>query len=119
MYKFTYYIDPPLTVYRSSSPKTTLQEAKEWLLSETRDKDSKVENFAILLKPQTSEGQGKLKMIGKVGAFMLQNECSWMLHPDYWGKGYATEALRGWLWWFWNQNRKSDQSFDFLCEWED
>ncbi|KAF2742693.1 acyl-CoA N-acyltransferase, partial [Sporormia fimetaria CBS 119925] len=55
-------------------------------------------NFAIELLP--SEGTPDLsdssRVIGLVGAVRAP-EVGYMLNFDYWGKGYATEALRGFL----------------------
>lgn len=56
------------------------------------------ERWAIMLK---GEGKGvRPKMIGVVG-IVREVEIGYRLHPDYWGKGYMTEALTMFLamWW--------------------
>ena len=89
-----------LTYRRSSQPKKTVEESKEWMTKETKAFNPKTENFAVLLKNSKND-QGELRMIGKVGIFQFPAEISWMLHPDFWGKGYASEAVQGFLDWYW------------------
>lgn len=49
-----------------------------------------------MLKPDpTIEGEAEtLKLIGLVGTIRECDEMAYMLHVDYWGKGYMTEALK-------------------------
>lgn len=75
--------------------------------AETKATNPKIENFAILLKDSESE-HSKLRMIGKVGIFQFPAEIAWMLHPDFWGKGYASEAVEGYLDWYWKHECKDD-----------
>lgn len=70
------------------------------MLEETKAFNPKIENFAVLLKDSRND-EGKLRMIGKVGIFQFPAEISWMLHPDFWGIGYASEAIKGYLEWYW------------------
>lgn len=58
------------------------------------------ENYAILLRPAPGDTtRAKAVMIGVVGTPRLAEDISgvevgYSLHPMFWGKGYATEALR-------------------------
>jgi ribosomal-protein-alanine N-acetyltransferase len=44
--------------------------------------------------------EGKLCMIGIIGV-VREQEIGYRLHPDFWGKGYMTEALAMFIemWW--------------------
>ena len=42
------------------------------------------------------EREGKLKMIGAMG-IEREQELGHKMHPDYWGKGYMSEALAAFL----------------------
>jgi len=59
---------------------------------------SLIENYAILLKPLVASARDqKPKMIGIVGTTRntpTAAEVGYGLHCDYWGKGYASEAVR-------------------------
>jgi [ribosomal protein S5]-alanine N-acetyltransferase len=43
---------------------------------------------------------GELRMIGIIGV-VREQEIGYRLHPDFWGKGYMTEALSMFIemWW--------------------
>ena len=32
----------------------------------------------------------------------------YMIHPDFWGQGFATEAVRGWLEYWWGLPRREN-----------
>lgn len=51
--------------------------------------------YTILLRPTTDE---KPRVIGKIG-IMPGMAC--YLHPDFWGKGYVTEAVKASIEHFW------------------
>ena len=82
-----------------------------------------VDNYAILLRPTTSEptdqgGSGKgPKMIGCVGVIRSiavaegqRLEMGYIINYDYWGKGYASEAVGAFLDLFFNSNdRQADE----------
>ena len=48
------------------------------------------ERWAIMLKDENKDA--KLRMIGVVG-LVREPEIGYKLHPDFWGKGYMSEAL--------------------------
>ena len=58
--------------------------------------------FATLLRPPPSakDRDKKPTMIGLVGT-PREQEAGYRLHPDYWGKGYMTEAFGMFLKLFW------------------
>jgi hypothetical protein len=88
------------TFYRSRKPAQNVEETREILLDRiTSSEKPWIENYAILLRSsQSSEGQGKPRMIGIVGAPRVSEELdaaevAYGLHPDFWGLGYMSEAL--------------------------
>ncbi len=56
------------------------------------------QRWAIMLKD--ADNNGKPKLIGVVGV-VREPEIGYRIHPDYWGKGYMSEALTMFLkmWW--------------------
>lgn len=69
--------------YWSTLPHRSLEESRQWL-AVTIDSPS-AESFDFLV-----EYQGRV--IGKAGLFRLP-EIGFILHPETWGRGIATEAL--------------------------
>lgn len=60
-------------------------------------------------------------MIGTI-AFPREQEIGYKLHPDYWGKGYMSEALKMFLEMFWNAEGKClklifENMFDLRWGW--
>ena len=63
-----------------------------------------LENYARILKDSVSEHTGKPKVIGSVGTPRdgpAGAEIGYGLYPDYWGKGYMSEALKLFIGIYW------------------
>ena len=79
-----------------------------------------IETYAILLRPWSDnwdEREGKPRMIGTVGAPRngpAGAEIGYGLHPDYWGKGYMSEALELFIGVYWGLG---SASFPCFCFW--
>jgi ribosomal-protein-alanine N-acetyltransferase len=69
--------------YWSTPPHTTLDETREWVANMAEDDPEAREDFVIEL-----DG----RVIGKAGCYRLP-EIGYILHPDHWGKGYASEGM--------------------------
>lgn len=69
--------------YWSSLPHATLEETREWLAGMIAADPAASDDYVI-------EHQGRV--IGKAGCYRLP-EIGYILHPDYWGRGLATEAV--------------------------
>jgi RimJ/RimL family protein N-acetyltransferase len=84
---------------RSLLPSTSLAECKAWIQG-CFDQPNNW-NFAIELLPSSSisspsPSQNDPRVIGLIGAVRAP-EIGYMLNYNYWGKGYATEALRAFM----------------------
>lgn len=73
---------PAAMRYWATPEHATLQESRDWLQAMV-GAGAESDDFLI-------EHQGRV--IGKAGAWKLP-EIGYLLHPDHWGKGLATEAL--------------------------
>lgn len=90
---------PEVMKYTPAGPATDVSQTENWVngcLSR-----SNCYNFAIELLP-TDETQKTNRAIGVLGAARAP-EVGYMLHPDYWGKGLATEALGAFMPLFWRK----------------
>lgn len=76
--------DPRAMAYWSTLPHSELAQTREWLAAMIAIPPGKGEDFVI-------ECEGRV--IGKAGLYRFP-EVGFILHPDAWGKGYASEALR-------------------------
>ncbi|CAN5243910.1 GNAT family N-acetyltransferase [soil metagenome] len=74
---------PTAMRYWSSLPHSDIEQSAEWLGRMLAQTDDVSDDFIIEL-----EG----RVVGKAGCYQVPN-IGYMLHPDYWGRGIATEAL--------------------------
>lgn len=60
--------------------------------------------------PEREARGEKLRLIGQVGVVHVEPEpdLGYMIHPDFWGQGFATEAVRGCLEYWWSLPRRED-----------
>lgn len=77
------FSSPEAMRWWSTSPHETMEMTVEWLDGMIAGDPESSEDFVI-------EAQGRV--IGKAGFWRLP-EIGYILHPDYWGLGLATEAL--------------------------
>lgn len=70
--------------YWSTPPHIELAETRDWLAKMIEDEPGVREDYVVEL-----DG----RVIGKVGCYRLP-EIGYILHPDHWRRGYASEALR-------------------------
>mgnify|MGYP001605076826 CR=1 FL=1 len=77
--------------YWSSPPHSVFAQTKGWIADMVGAGQSVSEDFIV-------EIDGRLA--GKVGAYRLP-EFGYILHPDFWGCGIATEAVRAFLGHIW------------------
>ena len=73
--------------YWSTPPHENIEQTREWLTGMIESPPSLSEDFVI-------ERGGQA--IGKVGAWRLP-DFGYILHPDHWGAGLATEAVTAFL----------------------
>ncbi|KAK8183225.1 GNAT domain-containing protein [Phyllosticta capitalensis] len=104
---------PEAMLYSHNGPEASIEHTQGWIrgcLSRPN-----VYNFAIeLLSPEdyvdkTDDKASRHKVIGLVGAVGAP-EIGYMFHPDFWGRGLATEALQAFMPLYWQQFRSE---FDF------
>ena len=77
------FTDPRAMAYWSTPPHRELDQTREWLASMIAIHLPDGEDFIV-------EHDGRL--IGKAGLWRFP-EIGFILHPDYWGRGFAREAL--------------------------
>jgi len=79
------FSDPAAMSYWSTLPHSTLSETKDWVADMVAATEAGLsEDFVV-------ECDGRV--IGKAG-FWRPPEIGYILHPDYWGKGLASEAVQ-------------------------
>lgn len=79
--------DPRAMTYWSHGPHESLERTREWLDSMIASPADRSEDFVVTLDGRT---------IGKLGAWRLP-EFGFILSPEHWGRGYASEALAAFL----------------------
>ena len=75
--------DPRAMVHWSTLPHSTLDESRDWLAAMIDAPADVSDDFVV-------EFDGRV--VGKAGFWRLP-EIGYILHPDVWGRGIATEAL--------------------------
>ncbi|EAU37348.1 predicted protein [Aspergillus terreus NIH2624] len=111
-------------VARTNYPKTphqSVQETREWMATKifTEGPEDMIgRHFTYVLtehgqsEPETERLLTGGRVIGYVGINEVypSPEIGYSIHPDVWGKGYATEALEGLLkaWWEMSRSRGED-----------
>ena len=75
--------DPAAMRYWSTPPHTDVDQTRDWLGRMLKASPEESDDFLI-------ECEGRI--IGKAGCWRLP-EIGFILHPDYWGRGLASEAL--------------------------
>ncbi|KIW95554.1 uncharacterized protein Z519_04139 [Cladophialophora bantiana CBS 173.52] len=80
---------------------TDKEATQVWMNRYLPPNDATTFNFAI------EERAGPGKAIGVLGCHISEPpECGYMLRTEFWGQGYATEALQRWLQAWWELPRK-------------
>ncbi len=103
---------PPIHGYltkrlRAWAPDTTLQQTLDRIHeNQPTPEEPWNQRWAILIKISESDKGTKPIMIGIIGIVRVQ-EIGYKLHPDFWGKGYMSEALRMMLAMFWATEGKA------------
>ncbi|KAI9642060.1 hypothetical protein NHQ30_009931 [Ciborinia camelliae] len=99
--------EPRIAEWSTRAPHTNLEQTKERILESMSSVQFRM--WAIMI-PTTSptltavedEGERKeMKMIGIIGISHTPANVGYKIHPDYWGKGYMTEALKLFVEMFW------------------
>jgi ribosomal-protein-alanine N-acetyltransferase len=81
------FADSRAMTYWTHGPHESLERTREWLESMIASPASESDDFIVTL-----DGRA----IGKMGAWRLP-EFGFILAPDHWGQGYASEALAAFL----------------------
>ncbi|KAI9642059.1 hypothetical protein NHQ30_009930 [Ciborinia camelliae] len=96
-----------------TKPTESIGESKAYMAERTPNPEKPwIENYAILLCSSPASVYEKPKFIGAIGMIRFEAgrgaEVGYSLHPDYYGKGYATEALKLFLGLYWSKEREGD-----------
>ncbi|KAF2625699.1 acyl-CoA N-acyltransferase [Macroventuria anomochaeta] len=88
--------DPEVMKHTSILSSDDLEKTKQWIQAGCHDRDN-CWNFVIELLPSNkADPHTAPRVIGLIGAVRAP-EVGYMLNADYWGKGYATEAMRAFM----------------------
>ncbi|KAF9563562.1 acetyltransferase, GNAT family protein [Agrocybe pediades] len=90
-----WFQDPESMNYWSTPPHTDIEQTKNFLANMIGSPQNGVLDFVVCLQgsdPTTPTSSTSMTVIGKAGLYDGQ-EIGFMFDRDYWGKGYAFEAL--------------------------
>lgn len=92
---FPAFSDPEVMRYWSEPPHPNLDRSRQWMSSMTSSPSNGVTDFIICVKESDSQDLTRENVIGKIGIYTVRpsNEIGFLLAKEYWGKGYAKEAL--------------------------
>ncbi|KAF2495406.1 acyl-CoA N-acyltransferase [Lophium mytilinum] len=91
--------NPEVMRFTSALASTDVQKSRDWV-SDCITRPN-CHNFSIELLPSAASSQDETstpapRVIGVIGA-MRTPEVGYMINTEYWGKGYASEALQGYM----------------------
>lgn len=98
--------EAPAHVYRTRPPHTNPEQTKERILESMSSVQFR--SWAIMI-PTTlptlvaveERERQEMKMIGIIGISYAPSNVGYKIHPNYWGRGYMTEALKLFVEMFW------------------
>ncbi|TEY67146.1 hypothetical protein BOTCAL_0129g00180 [Botryotinia calthae] len=104
--------EPRTAEWSTRAPNTHLEQTKERILESMSSVQFPM--WAIMAPttlsasvPVTDEGEGQeMEMIGIIGISHKPENVGYKIHPDHWGKGHMTEALRLFVEMFWTLEEK-------------
>jgi RimJ/RimL family protein N-acetyltransferase len=103
---------PEVMIFTSSGKVDVDTEATSiWVKRFTHPNDTKTFSFAI----EELDNPGTI--VGTVGSHVAEPPTlGYMFRKEFWGKGYATEALKGWMEEYWKLPRREIEHSDSLPE---
>lgn len=110
----------PHNVIRPTLPSESIEETRIRMATKAlpTPENPRIDNYAILLKSSMGSNEaGKPRLIGTIGSYRVNYDAAaigYGLHPEYWGRGYGTEALKLFIELYWASGRMFSDSVPFL-----